>query len=365
MTSRTIFPEVLWSALFAAILILAGCAREEMPPSVETQQPIAVTTVVVQPERMQRSFYTHGLVIPAEEFEISADVAALVKQVKFDEGQQIAVGDELIVLDDAKFRLQLQTATARLDSAKAGLEEARANHEKNASVFEKGAISRQMFQQSKSRLDSSVANVEAARAERLLAAKDLEATRIVSPVSGVVTERSIDPGKNITPQLTVGKISGSNLFWVETYVAQKDINLLYGGMQCSVAVDGVSGSASSLTGSIDIIATRANQNTGNYRVRVAVSDPLNRLRDGMMARVTFNQIFEDDVIALPREAVQDYHREFVVYKYSDGVAERLSPTLAIGGEDSFVVVDGIKPGDEIIVGNANAVTEGSLVSKRS
>ncbi len=327
------------------------------------QKPIVVSTVVVEPGTLQRSFSSYGSLIPSSEFEISADVAAIVREVKFDEGQQIKAGDTLLILDDSKYQLQLRTAKARLGSAVAALEEARANHEKNASVFSRGAISELQFQQSKSRLDSAQSNVEAARAETALAQKDLAATVITSPVSGLVTERNIEPGKNITPQSSVGVISGSNLFWVETYVSQKDVNLLSVGMACDIQVSGVGEGNASLRGAVDIIASSANKNTGNYRVRVALSDPRNRLRDGMMARVTFDEIFEESVLVVPRAAVVDYHRQFAVYRYIDGIAKRVFPELSIGNANSYVVNAGVSAGDEIIVKNVNAITDGTRVVK--
>ena len=234
---------------------------------------------------------------------------------------------------------------------------------KNASVFSRGAISELQFQQSKSRLDSAKSNVEAARAETALAQKDLAATIITSPVSGLVTKRNIEPGKNITPQSSVGVISGSNLFWVETYVSQKDVNLLSVGMACDIQVSGVGEGNASLRGAVDIIASSANKNTGNYRVRVALSDPRNRLREGMMARVTFDEIFEESVLVVPRAAVVDYHREFAVYRYVDGTAKRIFPELSIGNSNSYVVNAGVSSGDEIIVKNVNAITDGTRVVK--
>jgi membrane fusion protein (multidrug efflux system) len=331
------------------LTLLAGC--DHYPPSPKTPAPewVRVSTSVIEAGQWQRKFSSFGQVVPADEYEISVDVSAVVKQVLFDEGQQINMGDTLLVLDDSKLRLLVTSAEAGVADAKAQLHQAQTTHDKNISVFAKGAISEQAYLQSEANLKSAAANVQRAAAGLSIARQDLGDTQVVSPVAGVVKRRSIEPGKNVGPASSLGLIRSENLLRVETFVSQKDY--------AAGARNGV------YLGLIESIAGAAEPATGNFKIRVSVNNSDGLLRDGMAAKVTFDSIAAQDVVAIPRAAVVDRNRKLIVFIVKDDAAQAIEPVLGVGSGDHYPVVSGLAAGDEVIVSNLRLITNGQLIQR--
>ena len=343
------------------LTLLAGC--DHYPPSPKTPAPewVRVSTSVIEAGQWQRKFSSFGQVVPADEYEISVDVSAVVKQVLFDEGQQINMGDTLLVLDDSKLRLMVASAEAGVADAKAQLHQAQTTHDKNISVFAKGAISEQAYLQSEANLKSAAANVQRAAAGLSIARQDLGDTQVVSPVAGVVKRRSIEPGKNVGPASSLGLIRSENLLRVETFVSQKDVNTLRIGAGCEVYAAGARNGV--YLGLIESIAGAAEPATGNFKIRVSVNNSDGLLRDGMAAKVTFDSIAAQDVVAIPRAAVVDRNRKLIVFIVKDDAAQAIEPVLGVGSGDHYPVVSGLAAGDEVIVSNLRLITNGQLIQR--
>ena len=78
------------------------------------------------------------------------------------------------------------------------------------------------------------------------------------------------------------------------------------------------------------MASAAEAATGNFEVGVVVDDAGGLLRDGMSAMVKFEGKPQQDILAIPRNALVDRGRQLIVYKVLDNVTQAVEPVLGSG-----------------------------------
>ena len=345
-----------------ALGLLSACSAPEEVPVEPKHDVVEVQTFVLTPDEWAREIKSYGLISPAEEYEISTDVSATVVEVLFDEGQSVGAGDVLIRLDARQLKLELDQAQAGLEEAKANHAQAKSTHERNESIFEKRVISEQAFRQSEANLKAAEAHLHSAGAALDIARERLADTELKSPVSGVVSDRSIDPGKTASPMSSLGVIQLQNSLRVETYVSQKDINFLRIGMPVRIESPGVPSTI--FEGVVGSLASSAEERTGNFEVRISLDNQEGLLRDGMSAKVYFTGLTQSNVLALPRQALVDRNRRQLVFRVIDDVARRVEPVVGVGNAHAVPVLQGLGAGDEIIVSNLRLITDGQKIRRK-
>jgi RND family efflux transporter MFP subunit len=345
-----------------ALPLLQACG-EPPPESPQVSEPAAVgvLTLRVEPGSWLHTFKSYGLVTPAEEYDISVEVGSTVKTVLFRAGEAVRVGDVLLTLDDKKLRFQRDGARATVEEARANFEQASSTHERNRSIYTTGVISEQNFLQSESRLKSSKANLSRAMSAYDIATEELADAEVKSPVNGVVTQRDIEPGKNVTPADKLGVIRVMDALRVETFVSQKDINHVHVGMIAAVTSPGVPGQI--FSGRVDQVASSAEAATGNFEIGVVVDDGGGLLRDGMSAMVEFTGAPQQDILAIPRNALVDRGRRLIVYKILDNVTQAVEPVLGVGNSERVPVFAGLDSGDEIVISNLRLISDGQVIKR--
>jgi RND family efflux transporter MFP subunit len=344
-----------------AVWLLQACAEDAPPVEQKGPTVVEVRTVTVQPGSWRRNFKAYGLVRPVEEYQIGVEVSATVKEVLFREGQNIEVGDLLLRLDAKKLRLRLEGARASVEEARANHDQAKSTHERNQSIYKTGVISEQTYLQSDANLKKSQANLRRAISSYDIASEEFDDAELKSPVSGVVTLRDIEQGQSVSPMDNLGVIRVTGALRVETFVSQKDINLVRVGMVASITSPGVPGQA--FGGRVDQVASSAETNTGNFEVGVVVEDGGTLLRDGMSAMVEFQSKPQEGMLAVPRAALIDRGRRLIVYRVEDGAAQAVEPLLGVGDSKLMPVYSGLTAGDEIIVSNLRLISSGQQIRR--
>jgi RND family efflux transporter MFP subunit len=325
--------------------------------------PVAVQTTTVQPGSWTHTFKSYGIVHPAEEYEISVEVSSTVEEVLFREGQSVSAGDLLLRLDDRRLQLRVDSAEASVEEARAAQEQARSTHERNQSIFRSGVISEQAFRQSEASYKAAGANLRRAISSLEMAREELADSRVRSPVNGVVTRRSVEPGKSVSPADRLGVIQVMDALRVETFVSQKDINHVRVGMTASVTSPGVPGRV--FQGRVDQVASSAEEATGNFEVGVVVEQGGQLLRDGMSAMVKFRGAQREDALSVPRSALVDRGRRLIVFRVEQDIARAVEPVLGVGNAERVPVYAGLSAGDEVITSNLRLVTDGTPVAPRA
>jgi len=209
---------------------------------------------------------------------LSPRVGGTVLEVPVKENQRVQVGDVLVRLDPTDFRVRLSRAQADLDAARNRMESARASAEsaeaqKRVSGIELGraerelrrvhalfarhAMSEQAFENATAQRDAAVARVRSlegkARSERAVlgneapvrqaeaalhrAELELSYTTVVAPVEGVVGQKNVSPGENVSPGQPLLALAVEECAWVTANFKETQIGRMRVGDPAQVSID--------------------------------------------------------------------------------------------------------------------------------
>ena len=124
----------------AAALLRAAGPRQKPPAAVETVRSIPVRTATVQTRDLAETLSLTGTLDPRSEVTVVPEISARLERVLKTEGDRVARGQLLAVLDDADFRLARDRAKAYLDVAEANRAHARAEKDRADSLLKTGGI---------------------------------------------------------------------------------------------------------------------------------------------------------------------------------------------------------------------------------
>ena len=348
-------------AAAAVLLLAAGCDNTEDATGQAGEadvRPPQVRALILQTEAYSRDIPAFGSVQPVEEIDLVVDFSGTARSVRFTEGRRIEAGDTLITFDETEREAELRRAEAALREAEAEVDDAQATFDRVRRLRQTGAVSEASLIDAEAAFRAATARLEQAVAARDRAANDLEEMTLESPVSGIVTDRSVEVGEIVLPGELLGTVQTTDVMRVVTYVTQREVNALTIGGPAEVTVPGAPGQV--LEGRIALVGYAAEPETGNFPIRVVVDNSDGLLRDGMTARVRLTGA-EAQALLLPRSALTDRDRRRVVFRVEDGRAVQVEPVLGVSGGDRLPVLAGLAVGDALVVEGAEALVDGSPV----
>jgi membrane fusion protein (multidrug efflux system) len=265
----------------------------------------------------------------------------------------------LVELDRRKQELRLAQFRTSLKEGKATLANAQATLKRQEALFSRRNISQSKWEETQLALKTARARYEEALAAVRLGERELAERRITSPASGQIEKRSVEPGETIVPGSPLAVIQVVDAVRVITYVTEKDINHLRLGSEARVTTPGVRGRT--YTARIESLGTKADPDTGNFAVKLAIPNTEGLLRPGMTARVSLQGLQYQDAILIPDEALVDRNRRRVAYKVVEGKAVEVEPVVALSTIDLVHVLSGLQAGDRLIVEGLTNVVDGTPV----
>ncbi len=348
------------SILLALVVVLAGCGR---PAEIETgagaDRVPRVRAVTLAPETWNETIRTYGVFEAAEEVNLSVDFSATVRRVRFREGGRVSAGEPLLELDRGERQLLLDRAAQTVEQIQAQLDRARGTLRRAEDLFVADSISRQEYEQARAEMRSLAARYGEAVAARRMAQRDLGETTLASPVTGRVVRRRVEPGETVLPGQVLGVVQTADVLRVVTFVTEREVNALRIGGPAKVTTPGVRGRV--YPARVASVAAQAETATGNFAVKLTVSNDDGLLRAGMTARVELEDLSFDQVLLIPAAATVDRDRRRVVYVVEGGTAREVEPVLAATLEDRLPVLAGLEAGDVLITSGLEDLVDGSRV----
>jgi membrane fusion protein (multidrug efflux system) len=340
--------------------LLFSCTEEaaEQPIASEPRTP-KVKTLNLETQTWQQTLNAYGVVESAEDVAITVDFSAQVTAVHFEEGQRVEQGHLLIELDSHKRDLRLAQATTAVEETRAGLEEARHDLQRRRGLADSGAVSREALDRSEIALRRATARYEDALAAQRLAERELTESRVLSPVSGIVDSKSVEQGERVMPGQFLGSVQAVDRVRVRVYVSEREVNDLRVGAQAEVRSASVPGSI--FQAKVEAVGIKADPKTGNFPVKLTLPNEDGLLRPGMTTRVRLQGLTHSEALLIPDDALVDRRRRRVVYVVRDGQAVEVEPLLRASVAKYIPVIEGLKPGDRLVVEGMEQLVDGSPV----
>ncbi|MCL5808775.1 MAG: efflux RND transporter periplasmic adaptor subunit [Deltaproteobacteria bacterium] len=253
---------------------------------------------------------------------VGTQVSGTVKEIFVDFNSPVKKGQLLAQIDPAlseakvaQTRANLQSAEASVEKAAAALQEANRTLDRNRTLWEKKYIARSELDASETNQQSAAAQLSVARAQvgQARAAlrqeeTNLQYTRILSPVDGVVISRNVDVGQTVAASFqtpTLFSIAQDlTRMQIDTNVDEADIGRIRVGQTVQFTVDAYPDTI--FTGKVAEVrnAPTTIQNVVTYTVVVKVANPELKLKPGMTANVSVITALEKDVLKVPNAAIR-------------------------------------------------------------
>jgi membrane fusion protein (multidrug efflux system) len=336
---------------FGAYMMKKWLAGNGLPPA-------SVTTMVAAYQDWQPELRSVGTLRAAKGVDVVAEVAGIVRKLKFKSGDEVKAGDLLIELD-------ADEEQAQLDAALAAAELAVSIYKRDKAQFKVQAVSQAQLD-----MDKADVQVKQAQAARLSAV--LDKMHIRAPFAGRLGVSAISPGQYIRQGEVLVSLQAVNPLLVDFNVPQRQLSELMVGQKLRLKSDAYAGRE--FTGEISAIDSRVNASTRNVRVEARIDNPKGELLPGMYAEVRVETGQSKPYLTLPQTAVSfNAYGSTIFLARPAPVAEKPAgdgkPALPLAeqvfvktGEtrgDQIAVVSGIKEGDVVVTSGQMKLKNGT------
>lgn len=351
----------------------------------------------VQTERVKRQdiisiVSASGKIQPKKKVDISASIPGKIVKLSVEEGDTVKKGDFLLQIDPVPYQAALDNSQAalsrarsNLDSARSSLKLAEQSWKRKASMYENqaGLISKDEYERSstdyemqQSAVRSAEHQIEQAVADVNRSKDDLDKTRVIAPMSGVVVRRAVEEGEVAvigtmnnagTVLLTIADLS---VMEAELEVDETDIGTVRMGQKAVVTVDAFPGKKfhGEVTeiGNSPIVKATGTEEATDFKVTITLNAPGVSLRPGLTADGEVTTATRARCLTVPIQSLvvrdlskpeergtirkEDREKEGV-FVVQGGKAIFRPVKTGIMGEMDIEVTQGVKDGEEIVTGS--------------
>ena len=379
----------LWIGLgvVAALIVLALALWAWFGRAKPIEVNTAVVTVAAQGAGAASVLDATGYVVARRMATVSAKMTGRVREVRIEEGQKVAAGEVMAILDpvdaDAARTLaadQLAAARASVAGKAAQLREAEANATRLGDLVRRQLVSRAQFDQAVAQRDALRAEVawsqktaEVAASQLQIAANGVDDTVVRAPFAGVVIAKAAQPGEIVSPLSAGGGFTRTGIGTIvdmESLEVEVDVSESYiGRVQPGMAVQAVLNAYPDWTIPAEVIAIipTADRAKATVTVRIALKEKDARIVPDMGVRVSFLEKAAPAAetaaprTLVPAAAVRRDGEQDIVYIVRDGLAERRAVKVGAGNADPRQVQAGLTGGETVVLDPPAALHDGDAV----
>ena len=295
----------IWIALLALLVIgiliwLFTGKKEKHTVTFETEK--VVTTDI------HTTITATGTIEPVTSVTVGTQVSGIVAKLYVDYNSVVRKGQVIAELDKTNLISELNTAKANLNSVQSALNYQSANYNRFKTLYEKGLVSADDFENA--RLSYQQANQQVAQARETVrrAQTNLGYATITSPIDGIVLSKSVEEGQTVaasfsTPELFTIAQDLTNM-QVIADIDEADIGGVKAGQRVTFTVDAFPDDT--FQGSVKQVRQQATteSNVVTYEVVISAPNVSLKLKPGLTANVTIFTLEKNNVLAVPAKALR-------------------------------------------------------------
>ncbi len=356
----------LVAILCAPILAAPAFAQQgERPPQ-------AVTVVTLEPSEVTLTSTLPGRVAASRVAEVRPQVSGIITERLFEEGKPVGQGTPLYQIDAASYEAQKAAAEAALAQAQATLTSAEREASRQQELRSRAVSSQQSLDDALANRDVAAAAVKVAEANLLSANIDLDRTTIRAPIDGTTGLSQATEGALVTSGQATALTVIRRLDPVYVDVTESAAEILRWRREgASVEDDSAvvtlrlaDGVIYDKSGRLSAAEPYVDEQTGTILLRLEFPNPDGFLLPGMYVQVGLPQANVSDAILAPQEGVSRDRRgrPVAMVVTPDNVVETRELTIQRDQGAYWVVSEGLKAGDRIIVEGLQKIATGMTVA---
>ena len=342
-----------------AVALLSGvlaCSGDKVPPPPERTAVRGVTVETVESVSLPVRLEASGTVRARNSATLSARISGTVSKILVREGDRVRRGALLATLDAMESTAGATGAAHAVEEALARKKLADVTYERFFRLYEEQAVTRQELDTRRAEKDMADQALARARENARAAGAVAGYTRIVSPLSGIVSAKSVDEGATVFPGMPLLTVEEEGAYRLEVNAPESLLGRVGVGREVAVSLDGMDWTGKAV---VTAIVPKVDPVSRTFIVKIDIPFPGGRT--GQFGRAFF-PVGEKKGVTVPREAVVERGQLSFVWAVDGQRIARMrlvKPGGAYG--DRVEILAGLSRGDRIVVRGTEKVTDGARI----
>ena len=304
---------------------------------------LPVVTADVVRETVSSFLVATTTLTPERAIDVVARAGGAVVEVLVQEGDAVREGQLLAQLDQDDARLALAEAQAHYENIQR-------EYERTAQLAQHGGVTEQELENQRYQIELRTIALERSR-------RQLADTEVRSPLTGIVGERSVEPGATISANTRLFHVLDPDPLLAVIHIPDAGRQSLSVGQEVRIQATGDVGAA----GTITRISPVVDAESGTVKVTVELNAGADVLVPGTFVTVQVPTETRPDALVVPKRAILLERDQSIVYRVQEGVAVRTPVAVGLSAQDLVEITGGLSAGDAVVTVGHESLRDGSAV----
>lgn len=357
--------------ILALIAFATSCGKSN-DTTKQVENPKYPTTLISLEDATLESVYP-ATIKGKEDIEIRPRIDGFIDAIYIDEGAVVRKGQALFKINSPQAEQVLTSAQATLKSAQAQVNTANVNVKRIKPLAEKDIVGKVQLETAEDAYQSALAGLAQAEAALKNAEATMSWTKVTSPVDGVVGAISYRQGSLVNSSNILTTVANTSNVFAYFSLNEKELttflNTLEGNTQAEkikntpeVILTLADGTVYEHTGKIETITGTVNTATGTASFRAEFPNKEGKLRSGTSGRITIPRHMKETIVVPQKATYAQQNKTLLYLVQGDSVVQKVVSVLPTPDSKSYIVTDGLKVGDRIVVDGIATLGHGKKIS---
>ena len=329
----------------------------------KSRQGTVVSVIAESPSRktIVPKIRFSGTLSPIWQADVAAKVDGRIERVLVQEGQAVAAGDDLVVLEQKDMSAAYLAAEGVYVDALTNLEKTALDLERYEKLLKDGAVSQESVDNLRFPHANAAAKLDAAKGALDAAQSKLGGTTVSTPRAGIIQKRYYQEGYYAKVGTALFNIADISTLLAKIDVPEGYIASVAPGGTVEFVIPSMAGENKTARGTITRVAPVADSASRTFEAEVSIDNRDGRLKGGVYADAVITTKAKENVLTVPFSAIVMRDDQRTVYVIEDDTAVRRVVNTGYIGDDLVEILGGITEKDLVITGGQNKLREGSKV----
>ena len=329
----------------------------------KSRQGTVVSVIAESPKRQTivPKIRFSGTLSPIWQADVAAKVDGRIERVLVAEGQAVAAGEDLVVLEQKDMSAAYLAAEGAYVDAQTNLEKTSMDLERYEKLLLDGAVSQESVDHLRFAHANAAAKLDAAKGALDAAQSRLGGTTVSTPRAGIIQKRYYQEGFYAKVGTALFNIADISTLLAKIDVPEGYVASVAPGGVVDFTIPSMAGDDKSARGTITRVAPVADSASRTFEAEVSIDNHDGRLKGGVYADAVITTKAKDNVLTVPFSAIVMRDDQRTVYVVENDTAVRRVVNTGYIGDDLVEILGGITENDLVIAGGQNKLREGSKV----
>lgn len=360
----------LGGLLFGLSVFFVSCKNQSNEGAEEVANLEVKTSVVEKGDALVLKKYTASLEGRVN-VEVRAQASGYIEKILVEEGSYVKKGQALMLIDAQPYRIQLNNTNASLRAAQAALVNAQLEKDKVQSLLDNKFVSPIQLKTAEAVLDNAKANVAQAQAAVAEAKLNLSYCTITAPVDGFLGRITKRVGNLVTAGEADELTTMSDISQMYAYFSLTEadyFNLIKENgsaenvLKMPIELELSNGDTYPITGKVDVINGEFDAGTNSISVRAVFDNPERLLRNGGTGIVNLMATHKN-VVQIPIAATSDLQDKIFAYVVNkDNTVDQRQLKIIGKNLHTYFIESGVNQGEVLAITGVNQLQDGMTVT---